>query len=151
MATKKTKKKSAKKAATTKQRQHAKAVAAADQENARLRDERKAAKDGMIASERALAESAKKAPAKQAPTKKNGAKRKSLVDSALVVLGSAKEPLTCGEMIERIQAAKLWNGDGKTPQNTLYSAILREIQTKGKDARFVKTARGSFERRKGVA
>jgi hypothetical protein len=33
---------------------------------------------------------------------------------------------------------------GKTPDRTLYSAILREIATKGKDARFKKTERGQF-------
>jgi hypothetical protein len=33
---------------------------------------------------------------------------------------------------------------GKTPAATLYSAILREISTKGKDARFTKTERGKF-------
>ena len=31
---------------------------------------------------------------------------------------------------------------GKTPDATLYSAILREIDTKGAEARFVKTERG---------
>ena len=31
---------------------------------------------------------------------------------------------------------------GATPQETLYSAILREIKTKGKEARFQKTERG---------
>ena len=33
---------------------------------------------------------------------------------------------------------------GKTPAATLYSAILREIQTKGKEARFKKSDRGLF-------
>jgi hypothetical protein len=33
---------------------------------------------------------------------------------------------------------------GKTPAATLYSSILREIGTKGKDARFKKTERGKF-------
>ncbi len=31
-----------------------------------------------------------------------------------------------------------------TPQATLYSAILREIKTKGKDGPFQKTERGRF-------
>jgi len=39
---------------------HVKAIAAADQENARLRDERKKSPDGMAASERAMAKSAPK-------------------------------------------------------------------------------------------
>jgi hypothetical protein len=33
---------------------------------------------------------------------------------------------------------------GATPAATLYSAILREMNAKGKDARFVKTERGKF-------
>jgi len=33
---------------------------------------------------------------------------------------------------------------GQTPAATLYSAILREIKTKGKDARFKKSDRGLF-------
>ena len=33
---------------------------------------------------------------------------------------------------------------GKTPQATLYAAILREVQTKGTEARFQKTERGHF-------
>lgn len=33
---------------------------------------------------------------------------------------------------------------GKTPHATLYSAILREIATKGNEARFKKTERGHF-------
>lgn len=33
---------------------------------------------------------------------------------------------------------------GKTPAATLYSAILREIQRKGADARFKKVERGLF-------
>ena len=40
---------------------------------------------------------------------------------------------------------KLWfSPKGVTPHATLYSAILREINTKGKDARFKKTERGKF-------
>jgi hypothetical protein len=33
---------------------------------------------------------------------------------------------------------------GQTPAATLYSAILRELTTKGHQARFVKAARGLF-------
>ena len=36
------------------------------------------------------------------------------------------------------------SGVDKTPHATLYSAMLREISTKGKDARFKKTERGKF-------
>jgi hypothetical protein len=52
-------------------------------------------------------------------------------------------------MIEQMSAKGLWTSSGgKTPHATLYSAILREIGTKGKDARFVKTDRGQFTIRK---
>jgi hypothetical protein len=33
---------------------------------------------------------------------------------------------------------------GRTPAGTLYSALLRELQTKGDQARFRKTGRGKF-------
>jgi len=39
---------------------------------------------------------------------------------------------------------------GKTPAASLYSAILRELQTKGTDARFKKTERGKFVGWEGV-
>jgi hypothetical protein len=40
---------------------------------------------------------------------------------------------------------KLWTSPGgKTPHATLYSALLREIGAKGKDARFKKAERGKF-------
>ena len=40
---------------------------------------------------------------------------------------------------------RYWVGLGvKTPAATLYSAILREITTKGKESRFEKTERGKF-------
>jgi hypothetical protein len=51
----------------------------------------------------------------------------------------------CKEMIEAMAAKGLWTSPGgKTPAATLYSSIIREIATKGKDARFVKTERGRF-------
>jgi len=39
---------------------------------------------------------------------------------------------------------KFGSPSGRTPAATLYSAVLREINTKGTDARFVKTERGKF-------
>ncbi len=87
---------------------------------------------------------AKKATA--AKSKKPAAKKKtSALDSAAQVLADAKEPMTTKEMIEQMAAKKLWTSPGgATPHATLYSAILREINTKGKDARFKKTERGKF-------
>jgi hypothetical protein len=47
-------------------------------------------------------------------------------------------------MVEAMLAQKLWSTGGKTPDATLYSAIIREIKTKGSASRFVKTGRGEF-------
>ena len=48
-------------------------------------------------------------------------------------------------MIKAMAEKGYWTSPGgKTPAATLYSAILRELQTKGKDARFKKTERGKF-------
>jgi hypothetical protein len=48
-------------------------------------------------------------------------------------------------MIEAMAEKSYWTSPGgKTPHATLYSAILREINKKGKAARFVKVERGKF-------
>jgi len=71
----------------------------------------------------------------------------SCLDAAAQVLASAKSPMTTKAMIEAMAEKNLWTSPGgKTPAATLYSAILREINTKGKEARFKKTERGHFER-----
>ncbi|MBX3433278.1 MAG: hypothetical protein KF847_08155 [Pirellulales bacterium] len=77
--------------------------------------------------------------------KEKAVKKTSAIDAAAKVLAAAEEPLTTGQMIEAMTAQGLWTSPGgKTPDRTLYSAILREIATKGKDARFKKTERGKF-------
>ncbi len=69
----------------------------------------------------------------------------SALDAAAKVLAGSAEPLNTKQMIEQMAAKKLWTSPGgKTPHATLYSALLREIQTKGKEARFKKTERGHF-------
>lgn len=87
------------------------------------------------------ARTAKAAPPKAAT--EAGTKR-SCLDAAAQVLKTAGEPLNCKAMINAIFAAKLWHSDAPTPAATLSSAILREIKTKGSDARFKKTDRGLF-------
>jgi hypothetical protein len=66
------------------------------------------------------------------------------LDAAAKVLGEAGEPLNCREMVRRAFEKGYWKSDGKTPAATVYSAILREIQAKGNEARFRKTERGKF-------
>lgn len=102
---------------------------------------------------------AKKAAPKEASTAKPAAKKTkaaassadgkklSAIDAAAKVLATAKKPMNSKELIEAMAAKKLWTSPGgKTPHATLYSAILREITTKGKDARFKKAERGKFAR-----
>ena len=46
--------------------------------------------------------------------------------------------------MKAILEKKLWETTGKTPDATLYSSILRDIQKKGAEARFKKVDRGQF-------
>ena len=82
---------------------------------------------------------AKKAKAEAKP------KKLSAIDAAARVLGEADQPMNCQDMIKAMAEKGYWTSPGgKTPAATLYSAILREVQTKGNDARFKKTERGKF-------
>lgn len=84
--------------------------------------------------------------------KKTSAKPKklSLIDAAAQVLAASKDAMNCKQMVEQVMAKGLWTSQAATPHATLYSAILREIQKKGGDARFVKTDRGQFTLAKGA-
>ncbi len=90
----------------------------------------------------------KKAKANAKPaksTKKKADRGMSAIDAAAKVLGETKEPMSSKEMVETMAAKGYWKSPGgKTPHATLYSAILREIQTKGQDAQFKKVERGRF-------
>ena len=72
-------------------------------------------------------------------------KRVSALDAAAQVLATSKEPMSSKEMILAMAGAGLWTSPGgKTPDATLYAAIIREISAKGKESRFKKTDRGRF-------
>jgi hypothetical protein len=93
----------------------------------------------------AKAKSAPKSSAKSKPAAEAKPKKLSALNAAAKVLADAKEPMACKEMIEAMEKKGLWSSPGgKTPSATLYSAILREINAKGKEARFKKTDRGQF-------
>ena len=84
---------------------------------------------------------AKKSKRKAEPTDK----KLSALDAAAKVLGESAEPLNTKQMVDTMAAKGYWTSPGgKTPHATLYSAILREIATKGDEARFKKTERGHF-------
>src|SRR5687768_4375550 len=84
----------------------------------------------------------KRAPAKATagnrsnPAVQNAPRRMSALDAAAKVLADSGTPMNCHEMIAAMAEKKLWTSPGgKTPHATLYSAILRELNTKGKEAR----------------
>lgn len=72
-------------------------------------------------------------------------KKTSAVEASVRVLTEAAQAMTCQELIAAMAEKGYWTSPGgKTPHATLYSAILREITTKGADSRFVKAERGKF-------
>jgi hypothetical protein len=78
---------------------------------------------------------------------RSGAKppKLSALDASVQVLQEAGTPLSCQEMITAMAEKGYWSSPrGRTPSATLYSAILRELKTKGAAARFRKTDRGRF-------
>jgi hypothetical protein len=111
--------------------------------------------DGPVAVPAEPAEPAASDPA-VAPAKKKRTRpattaasdKVSAIDAAAKVLEEEHRPMGCKELIGAM-AAKGYSTSpgGKTPAATLYSAILRELETKGDSARFVKVGRGMFTRR----
>ena len=86
-------------------------------------------------------EEAKPKPALK-PKQKN-----SLLDAAAEVLGWKLRPMSCPEIVETAIAHKLRTpGSGRTPSNTLYSSMIREIAKQGDASRFRRSEeRGKFE------
>ena len=76
---------------------------------------------------------------------KPAGKKLSQIEAAIQILGKSKDPMNCKAMVEAMQVQGLWSTPGgATPEATLYASILREINGKGKDARFKKVDRGLF-------
>ena len=69
-----------------------------------------------------------------------------LIKAAITVLNESDEALNTKQMVEQAKAKNLWTpGAGKTPEQTLYSAIVREIKSKGDAARFKMISKGHFK------
>jgi hypothetical protein len=90
-----------------------------------------------------------KAPTQAKPkgkaAKPDAPKRLSAIDAAARVLTASGGEMSAREMVAAMTEKGLWSSPGgKTPDATLYSAIIREIGAKGADARFKKTNRGRF-------
>lgn len=71
-----------------------------------------------------------------------------VLDAAALVLAESDRPLRAKEIINIVVERGLWSSPGgKTPEATLYAAMIREIAAKGDappDARFRKIERGLF-------
>jgi hypothetical protein len=99
-----------------------------------------ATKKNTRAAAKPAAIKATEAKAKPAAPKAEGKSKLSLLSAAAAVLAESDEPLNCKRMIELAKERGLWTpGAGKTPEQTLYSAIMREIKDKGDAARFRKS------------
>lgn len=83
---------------------------------------------------------------KKTTSRKSATKKKlSQMAAAEKILASAKEPMSCKELVEAMAKKRLWKSPGgKTPDATLYAALLRHIRTKGDESRFEKTGPGKF-------
>ena len=89
---------------------------------------------------------ARKTKTTKKPKGSKTADKLSALDAAVKVLAQARQPMNCREMIEAMAAGGYWTSPaGKTPSATLYSAILRELETRGDQARFRKVDRGHFD------
>ncbi|MCH8148259.1 MAG: winged helix-turn-helix domain-containing protein [Planctomycetes bacterium] len=99
---------------------------------------------------KAASDKTKQAPkgtGRSAGSKKTEAKPKKpgALDAAVKVLEEMGKPMSTREMIEEMAAKGYWKSPaGKTPSATLYSAILRELKTKGAEVRFKKVEPGKF-------
>ncbi len=94
---------------------------------------------------------APKTPKAPKPAREKKPKRVSALDAAAQVLAASGEPMRAKEMIAAMEAKSLWKSPGgKTPEATLYAAIIREIAAKGEKARFMKHDKGVFVAGKGA-
>ena len=67
------------------------------------------------------------------------------LDAAAIVLADAGKPMRSKDLIAEMAKRGLWTSPGgKTPEATLYAAILREIGAKGAAARFARAGKGEF-------
>ena len=83
-------------------------------------------------------------PAPECATAKKE-KKVSLLDLAAKILADTGEALNCKELVAKAKETG-WVSTGKTPEQTLYSGIFREMKVKGEASRFKKSAdrKGSF-------
>ena len=85
-------------------------------------------------------------PAPESGCDQRPEKKLLLLNAAAQVLAASREPMNCKEIITKAIEMELWTPTGaKTPEQTLYSGIFREIKTK-EHPRIVKSdIKGKFQ------
>ena len=85
-------------------------------------------------------------PAPECTTAPRKEKKLSLMDAAVEVLKQSSEPMNTREMVKAATDSGLWiPTDCKTPEQTLYGSIFREMKIK-ENPRIVKSSvKGKFE------
>jgi len=102
----------------------------------------KLATPGLKATRKEAPKAEPKPGAKPEPKK---ARKMGALDAAAIVLADAGKPMRSKELIAEMATRGLWTSPGgKTPEATLYAAILREIGAKGAAARFARAGKGEF-------
>ena len=97
-----------------------------------------------MATKKTTTKKAPKPAVAKAKAKKAKSEKLSQFQAAIKVLAKAKEPMSCTAMVKAMHAKGYWTSPGgKTPSQTLYASILRDI-CRGKNARFLKADRGTF-------
>lgn len=109
---------------------------------------------GKVQREMSDARKSRKAAKAEQPAKEmtpSPSKRIGALSAAAQVLAASEVPMRAKEMIAAMEAKGLWTSPGgKTPEATLYAAIIREIAAKGSASRFKKHERGVFVAGKGA-
>jgi len=87
----------------------------------------------------------KEAPKSEPKPEPKKARKMGALDAAAIVLADAGKPMRSKDLIAEMATRGLWTSPGgKTPEATLYAAILREIGAKGAAARFARAGKGEF-------
>ncbi len=75
----------------------------------------------------------------------SGAKASGLTAAAMVLATNPEKEMRAKEIVEQAAELGLWESRAATPHATVYSAIIREIKTKGEKSRFRRgEAKGAF-------
>ena len=90
-------------------------------------------------------EKAEKKAKKTTPAKPEEPKKLTALDAAFRVLQEAGTVMTAPEIYAQMVEKKYWESpNGLTPSATIYAAMIREITTRGKDARFTRPEPSKF-------